>query len=136
MQMTLAEKDKKQLVALARNSKIIGIFLFAMAGFLALVAGINLIWSAKDGLSAQNKVIAKTVELLVQALISGVMGFYTVKFSGELNKSNVKGESDDLMKAMGYLSLLYRVQLILVLIFSAVIIFSLAMVAVAFFTKH
>jgi len=136
MQMTFTENDKKQLVPLARNAKIVGIFLFVMAGFLLLVGSINLIWSIKDGLATQDKAIAKTVELFVQALISGVMGFYTVKFAGEMSKVNAKAESGDLIKAMGYLSLLYRVQLILVLIFSAVIIFSLAIFAIAFFAKR
>jgi hypothetical protein len=136
MQIAFTEKDNKQLAVLARNTKIVGLFLFVMAGFLLLVGVINLLWAIKDGVLAQGKVIAKTVELFVQALISGVMGFYTVKFSGEVKKVNAKGESDDLMKAMGYLSLLYRIQLVLVLIFSVVIIFSLTMFAVAFFTKH
>ncbi|MDD5078835.1 MAG: hypothetical protein PHH68_00740 [Candidatus Omnitrophica bacterium] len=136
MQMTFTEKDKKQLVPLARNARIIGVFLFVMAGFLLLVGAVNLLWAIKDGVLTQDKTIAKTVELFVQALISAVMGFYTVKFSGEMRMFNAKGESDDLMKALGRLASLYRVQLILVLLFSAVIIFSLAMFAIAFFAKH
>lgn len=136
MQITFEEKDKRQLAGLARNTNIVGWFFFVIAGFLLLVGVINLLWAAKDGLLSQNKMIAKTVELFVQALISSAMGFYTVKFSGELKKVNAQGESGDLMKAMGYLSLLYRIQLILALIFSAVIVFSLVMFAIVSFTKH
>jgi hypothetical protein len=136
MQIIFTEKDNKQLADLVKNTKIVGLFLFVMAGFLTLVGVINLLWAIKDGVLTQDKVIAKTVEVFVQALITAVMGFYTVKFSGEMKKVNAQGGSDDLMKAMGYLSLLYRIQLILVLIFAAVIAFSLVMFAVAFFAKH
>lgn len=136
MQMTFADSDKKYLVSLARNSRIIAVFLFVIAGFLAVVGLVNLIWAIKDGALTQDKAVAKTVELLVQALISAVIGFYTVKFSGQMRAANEKGESDDLIKALKSLALIYRIQLILVLVFSAAIVFSLIMVAVAFFTKR